>query len=328
MTRFLFRRLVLLPVILLVAHAGGFVYAVLAGRLVQASGPFGGGVESQPASVWVLYRNTLDALRQGEWGADPRGVGTSLKETLGNAFKASAELLGVTFALSLMAGFWLGVTAVQHDPPAARAWLSVFTTLGLAVPGFYIGVLLITLILGLSLSSGRPPLLPVGGYGWKTEWILPVLALSLRPMVQVARVTGGLLSDELGARYVTAARGFGHTWRNIRWRQAMRAILAPLLMHISAAFRACVAELVLVEWLFNWSGAGRLLASVLVPPRLGSIGGMTDTGLLFLHPSLLAALLVAFTLAFFLMDTLTGTLARAVDPRLTLPVEGEEVQHV
>lgn len=80
MTRFLFRRLVLLPVILLVAHAGGFVYAVFAGRLVQASGPFGGGLESQPASVWVLYRNTLDALLQGEWGVDPRGVGTSLKE--------------------------------------------------------------------------------------------------------------------------------------------------------------------------------------------------------------------------------------------------------
>ncbi|WP_322508363.1 hypothetical protein [Anaerolinea sp.] len=51
MTRFLFRRLLLLPIILLTAHAGGFVYAVFAGRLVQASGPFGGGLESQPASV-------------------------------------------------------------------------------------------------------------------------------------------------------------------------------------------------------------------------------------------------------------------------------------
>lgn len=49
------------------------------------------------------------------------------------------------------------------------------------------------------------PCLPGGGYSWETEWILPVLALSLRPMVQIARVTGGLLSDELGARYVTAA---------------------------------------------------------------------------------------------------------------------------
>lgn len=327
MTRFLFRRLLILPLILLVAHAGGFVYAVLAGRLVQASGPFGGRLDPNPPSVWSLYSQTLNAIRQGDLGVDPRGVSTPLKETLGSALKASAELLGVAFLISLLFGFLLGVSAVRHDPPATRIWLSVFTTLGLAIPGFYLGVLMITLILSISMSGDRPPLLPVGGYGWKTEWILPVLALSLRPMVQIARATGALLSDELGARYITAARGFGHTWRDIRYRQAMRAILAPLLMHISAAFRACVAELVLVEWLFNWSGAGRLLASVLVPPRLGSVGGLTDTGLFFLHPALLAVLLTVFTLVFFLFDTLAGTVARAVDPRLSIPAEGEEVQH-
>jgi hypothetical protein len=68
MTRFLFRRLLILPLILLVAHAGGFVYAVLAGRLVQASGPFGGRLDPNPPSVWSLYSQTLNAIRQGDLG--------------------------------------------------------------------------------------------------------------------------------------------------------------------------------------------------------------------------------------------------------------------
>jgi ABC-type dipeptide/oligopeptide/nickel transport system permease component len=69
---------------------------------------------------------------------------------------------------------------------------------------------------------------------------------------------------ELGKQYIIAARSFGHTWHDIRLRQAMRNIIATVILTIAKTFRILVGELVVVEWLFNWPGLGRMLASTLV----------------------------------------------------------------
>jgi ABC-type dipeptide/oligopeptide/nickel transport system permease component len=139
----------------------------------------------------------------------------------------------------------------------------------------------------------------------------------LRPTVQIAHVTASLMSEELSKRYVTAARGFGHTWRDILRDKALRNILAPLFLTISSSFRILVAELLLIEWLFNWPGIGGMLVRTLVPPNVvGSLSGFTNVSVYFLNPPLLSLLLVLFGLLFYLVDTLASLLARWVDPRL------------
>lgn len=325
MARFILRRLLLLPLVLLAANAAGFFYASLAGQALQSSSPFGG-VSEAPAPVFEQYGQYLQGLTRGDLGEDPRGAKTSLEKILAGATLASAGLLGAAFLLSLVIGLPLGLAAVQVDPPRTRAWLTALTTLGLAVPGFYAGTLLISLVLAEASARGGEPLLPVGGFGWGLPLLLPVIALMLRPTVQIARVAGGLLADELGRRYVTAARGFGHTWQRIRSDKALRNILAPLLLSISNAFRVSVAELVLVEWLFNWPGLGKMLASALTPPKIGSVGGLFGATVFFLHPPTLAALLSLFAAAFYLFDTLASGLAHRVDPRLDLPLPDEEAR--
>jgi peptide/nickel transport system permease protein len=170
----------------------------------------------------------------------------------------------------------------------------------------------------LLLASGKnaQPILPVAGFGWDAHLILPVLALAVRPTMQVAQMTAALLSAELGKRYVVAARSFGHTWHAIRWDKALRNILAPVLMTIAGSFRLLMTELVLVEWLFGWPGLGRMLVQTLVPPSMSTPGGHADLSVFLLYPPLVAALLVVFALLFLLADTLASGLARAVDPRL------------
>jgi ABC-type dipeptide/oligopeptide/nickel transport system permease component len=83
----------------------------------------------------------------------------------------------------------------------------------------------------------------------------------------------------------------------------------------AGSFRLLTGELILVEWLFDWPGLGRLLALTLIPPRLAQTGGPGDQSLYFLHPPLLAALLMAFALLFLLADATASLLARAADPR-------------
>ena len=86
---------------------------------------------------------------------------------------------------------------------------------------------------------------------------------------------------------------------------------APVVQSLAGAFRLLVAELVVAEWLFNWPGVGRLLATTLIVPR------RTDTvAPFFLHPELTAMTVTALAALFMLADLLAHIAARAADPRL------------
>jgi peptide/nickel transport system permease protein len=121
------------------------------------------------------------------------------------------------------------------------------------------------------------------------------------------------MSGELGKQYIIAARSFGHTWHDIRWRQAMRNILATIILTIARTFRILVGELVVVEWLFNWPGLGRLLASTLIPGKLSNKLGASN---LFLDPPTVAFAIVIIGALFLLADLVASVLVRIADPRL------------
>ncbi len=315
MSRFLLRRLILLPVVLILLNFVGFIYASQAIRVHQAQGPFGRR-EEPPAPLIQAYLDYAQGLLRLNFGEMPIGAGLEVGEFVRSGLGASIGLFGLAFLVSLLIGLPLGRAAVQLDPPRSRHWLTGLATLGLAVPGFYIGTLLVSLLLIQVSKTDLDPVLPVSGFGWDLHLVMPLIALAIRPTVQVARVTAGLLTEELGKRYITAARGFGHTWRVIVREKALKNILAPLFLAISSAFRLSVAELVLVEYLFDWPGIGRMLARTLVSPSTAGPGGLHGITVYFLHPPLMAALLPLFGLLFYLVDTIASALARRVDPRM------------
>jgi ABC-type dipeptide/oligopeptide/nickel transport system permease component len=84
---------------------------------------------------------------------------------------------------------------------------------------------------------------------------------------------------------------------------------------MAGSFRLLVGELVLVEWLFEWPGLGRLLALSLIAPRIAA-PGVVFSDHYFLHPPLVAALLTLLTFIFLFADTIASLIARASDPRL------------
>lgn len=316
MLRFLLRRLLFLPLALVLVNFAGFAFAHITYQFQQSTTIFGSGQEGI-TPVWPAYAAYTRGLLHGDFGRMPIGVNQPVAASAAKASLASLGLLGIAFALSLVLGIALGLAAVQVDPPRKLPWLTCVSTIGLAMPGFYLGALFVGGLLLLSFKRGGDSVLPVAGFGWDAHLLLPVLALAVRPTMQVAQVSANLLTGELSKRYIVAARSFGHTWSAIRWDKALRNVLAPLLMVIASSFRMMIAELVLVEWLFSWPGLGRLLVQTLVPPSLSSLGGLVDTSVFFLYPPLVAALLMIFTLLFLLADTAAMALARSADPRLS-----------
>jgi ABC-type dipeptide/oligopeptide/nickel transport system permease component len=74
-----------------------------------------------------------------------------------------------------------------------------------------------------------------------------------------------------------------------------------------------VGELVVIEWLFNWPGLGKMLASTLVPGQLSANLGASA---LFLDPPTVALDITIIGALFLLADLFASVLVRIIDPRL------------
>ncbi len=319
MLRFILRRLVVIPFALILIHFLGFTYAYIARPIRAARMPYFVQPGGSSAPLFEAYYQHIHQILHGallrplEQGPQ---IG-SFAQVLEKSLVASLGLLAIAITLSIFLGLSIGLFAVQNQPPRVRGWMSFISTIGLAMPSFYIGSLCILVIVIVRVSVLRGPSsgssIPISGFGWDSHLILPVIALMLHPTVQIAQVTANMLVGELDKQYIIAARSFGHTWRDIRWRQAMRNVIAPVILSIAGSFRLLVGELIVVEWLFSWPGLGNLLASTLVP-------NIMSTGLganaLFLDPPTVAGDITIIGALFIITDLITNILVRIVEPRL------------
>jgi peptide/nickel transport system permease protein len=326
MFRFILRRLAILPIALILIHFLGFSYAYIARPIRAARTPY---LREQIGNQAPLLDSYYQYLQDVLHGALARPIehgpqiGT-FTQTLGQAIIASLGLLTISLTLSIVCGLLLGFLAVRNQPPGIRGWMSFISTIGLSMPGFYIGCLIILGIIFVRVfvisgpSSGS--FIPISGFGWDIHLILPVMALMVHPTVQIAQVTANMMVGELEKQYIIAARSFGHSWHDIRWRQALRNVIAPVILSIVGSFRMLVGELIVVEWLFIWPGLGYLLASTLVPNSLSNELGVN---VLFLDPPMVAGVIAIIGAIFIITDLLTPVLLGIFDPRMRVQDEVE-----
>jgi peptide/nickel transport system permease protein len=305
MGQFILRRLLAIPLILFAVNLIGFAYGYLMLYRVDITtlrGPYAARVGLESPSFLELYKEYLQGVLSGDWGILPNRQ--PLDEALAQTLLVSLGLIFISLLLSVLLGVFLGWRAAKSDPPRVSGWMTVMATIGLAAPSFYIGVLLISISVMYIISGwGKEPLLPFQGFGWDSHLILPVLALALRPMMQIGQVTSGLLTDEFGRQYVVTARSFGYSMKRIRESHAFRPIIAPVALVISGSLRILVAELIIIERLFNIPGVGRLIANALIISSEP-------------NPPVIATLLTVLAFFFLMADFVASIVARAVDPRL------------
>jgi len=324
MLRFILRRLAILPLALILIHFLGFSYAYIARPIRAARTPY---LRQQIENQAPLLDSYYQYVQEVFHGALSRPITQgpqigSFTQTLGQSLIGSLGLLAIVLSLSTLLGFLVGFQAVRNQPPGVRGWMSFISTIGLSMPSFYIGSLGILVIVFVLVFRGpnSESLIPIKGFGWDNHLILPIIALMLRPTVQIAQVTANMLVGELGKQYIIAARSFGHTWHDIRVRQAMRNVIAPIILSIAGSFRLLVGELIVVEWMFNWRGRGNLLAASLVPNTLSTQLGARAV---FLDPPTVAGVVTIIGILFIITDLLASVLVRALDPRLNVQVEAE-----
>ncbi|QWW68008.1 ABC transporter permease [Rhizobium sp. WYJ-E13] len=207
-------------------------------------------------------------LRYGQWIAGVFSGNLGQSYTYGVPVAGLiVERLAVTLPLALMAimlsvliALPLGVLAAAQRGGIVDAIATVFSQISIAVPAFWVALLLIILF---STTLG---LMPAGGFpGWGAG-LLPALQALLMPAVALALPQAGVLTrvarsavlDTMHEDFARTAVAKGLSRSTVLWRHIVPNALVPILTILGLQFTFLVAGAVLVENVFNLPGLGRL----------------------------------------------------------------------
>jgi peptide/nickel transport system permease protein len=163
--------------------------------------------------------------------------------------------------LSTLIAIPLGVTAAAFHRRAGDYGIMAFTQVGVAVPNFWLGLLLIMLFattLGL-LPAGRFPGWDAGLWPGIEALILPVVALALPQAAILARVVRTSVLEVMGEMYVRTARAKGLSRTRVMLGHALRNALIPIVTIIGLQLSFLVASAIVIEGVFTLPGLGRLI---------------------------------------------------------------------
>ena len=312
MFRLLIRKAILILILVPLLNVLGFFYAqVHPGRVTY------GGI-TRPDLIpplserlsWQAYADYVGALRQGDMGSiGIIPVADVVLGPLGN----SLVLLGIALAIIVVIGPLIGFISVSPRSRRITPLALTLTTLGASMPGFFLGVAIIAAMLYVVLFNAnvtQTPL-PISGFGFGINLVLPVLVLASRPTLQVARLTAGYFEHELQQDYIRVARSKGLGWFRLFWQHVLPGIASPILVTVGQSMRLLLSGLIIVESLFQWPGVGAMF--------MMGVGIRTDGRApvqYFGSPPLLAMLAVVFGAMLLFSDFFITLLATWLDPRL------------
>jgi peptide/nickel transport system permease protein len=193
------------------------------------------------------------------------------------------ERVAATLSLSLtsLAGSWilgiaLGTFAALKKYSLADKILTVFAFSFIAVPSFFLGLILLYL-------AARTGWFPIGGmisidHNSMTAWqrfkdllwhmTLPATALTLGSMAGLMRYMRGSLLDVLNEDYVTFARAKGMPERIVVFKHAMRNAINPMITFLGFSISGILGGSLFIENIFAWPGMGRLIFQALIQKDL------------------------------------------------------------
>jgi peptide/nickel transport system permease protein len=199
----------------------------------------------------VQYAEYLAGLVRGDLGTSFRSREPVTREILSRV-PATLLLALASMLVALAVSVPLGVLSAMRPRSAVDHLCGLFSMLGLAMPNFWLGPLLILLF------SIRLGLLPVGGWGTAAHFVLPAATMGTGMAAILTRMLRASLLEEIRQEYVQVAiaRGLSRTVAVLR--HALRNALIPVLTVLGLQFGALLAGSVITETIFSWPGIGRL----------------------------------------------------------------------
>ncbi|MCY4091557.1 MAG: ABC transporter permease [Caldilineaceae bacterium] len=201
-------------------------------------------------------------LLRGDFGDSLIRTGIPVRQMIFEAIPVTARLNVISLALALAVAIPAGIVAgVRRNSPFDYG-TAVGSTLGVALPNFWLGLMLIVLFaLYVPRWFGELPLIgrvpPFGLRSWQ-GYILPVLVLTTEQMAVLTRVMRASTLEVLGQDYVRTAYAKGLPNTVVLVRHAVRNALLPVVTVIGFRIAFILSGTIVVETVFALPGIGRL----------------------------------------------------------------------
>jgi peptide/nickel transport system permease protein len=159
-----------------------------------------------------------------------------------------------------------GVLAARHHDGTTDQALMAGALIGISIPNFLLGLLLILLFsvrLGWFPVAGYSPL-EYGWFGTLRSLTLPAFALGVVQSALIARIARSAMLDVLREQFIVAGRAKGLGERAVVYKHALKNAMIPTVTVIGISLAILISGSVIVEQVFNIPGLGRLIISAVL----------------------------------------------------------------
>jgi len=310
-TRFLFQRIASGALVIVFASALTFFFVNLAPGGPSSIMRFDVTAEQREALIKRMGLDKPVVERYADWAAGAiRGdLGTSLlsdepvTQRIGERLPNTLTLAGAALLVSIVIGIPIGLIQALRRGSALDHLLSLYSAIGLAVPVFWLGIVLILIF---AVSFGWLPSAGLTGISEDTlverlrHLALPTVALATTTLPTIVRFMRSAALEVLHEDYIRTAASKGLAPRVVVTRHALRNALIPVVSAVGALVPRLLGGAVVIESVFSWPGMGRLALDAAQGRDYPLITGITVV---------VAAIAVATTLLVDLAYT-------RIDPRL------------
>jgi len=247
------------------------------------------------------YLDWLKGIFTGDLGRSIH-YDLSVASLIASRLAVTGPLAALALLFTVIIAIPLGIYAATHHNRLGDYGVMIFSQLGISIPEFWLGILLILLL------AVYARWFPAGGFaGWGEgplaalrSLLLPALALGLVRAAVITRMTRSSLLEVLGEDYVRAARGKGLAERVVLYKHALRNSLISVVTVLALQLGGLLAGTIIIESVFYLPGMGRLVILAISQRDLPVVQGIV----LFI-----AAVIILIN---FAVDLLYGLL----DPRI------------
>ncbi len=277
MSRYLVTRfLLMIPTLLAVAVLIFLLVRVVPGDIVELRLVSGGSYVTKEViqaerirlgldkPIWNQFVDWMVGLVRLDFGVS-MWSGDKIAHEIAIRLQLSLELAILATIVATLLAIPLGALAAVRRGTWIDQAVQLFSVAGLAVPSFWLGILMILFLLGV--FHWLPPLVftPL----WQNpaanlaQLIWPALAVGYRYSAVAARMTRSAMLEVLREDYIRTAWSKGLNRPVILWRHALRNALLPVTTVIGLEFAFLIGGLVVTEQVFNLNGIGKLIVDAI-----------------------------------------------------------------
>lgn len=240
------------------------------------------------------YGNWIANLLTGDLGTSMMRPGQTIGDMIASAASMTLRLNVMAFTIALLIALPVGVLAATKRNSFLDYFSTLGSTVGVAVPNYWIGVMVIVLF---SVKLGWLP--AYGADSWRS-YILPVFVLSIEEMAATMRLMRGTTIEVLGQDYVKTAQAKGLARNVILYRHVVRNAMLPVITLLGYRIAFILSGTIVIETVFAWPGLGQLFFDAISNQDL----------------QVVQAIVLLLTAVVVIMNIVTDMTYAIIDPRV------------